>query len=74
VNLVLIIVGASSSELTGYGGPKETWIGVGVLAFSIVLFAYRRVVQDKQPIRLREETPQMPEEVPSTAVPAPPTG
>jgi amino acid transporter len=67
VNFVLIIIGASSNELTGYGGAKETWIGVGVLAFSIVLFAYRRLVQDKQPIHLREETPQVPGEQPVPA-------
>jgi amino acid transporter len=71
VNFVLIIIGASSSELTGYGGTKETWIGVGVLAFSIVLFAYRRRVQDGQPIQLREETPQVPDEVPAVASAAP---
>jgi amino acid transporter len=68
VNLVLIVIGASSSELTGYGGAKETWIGVGVLAFSIVLFAYRRLVQDGRPIRLREETPAVPVEGPPPAV------
>jgi amino acid transporter len=73
VNFVLIIIGASSSELTGYGGAKETWIGVGVLAFSIVLFTYRRVVQDRRPIRLREETPELPSEVPAAVVPAAPT-
>jgi amino acid transporter len=63
-NLVFIVVGASSSSLTGYGGAKETWIGVGVLAFSIVLFLYRRVVQDHKPITLREETPSVPEDEP----------
>jgi amino acid transporter len=72
VNFVLIIIGASSSELTGYGGTKETWIGVGVLAFSIVLFMYRRLVQDGRPIQLREETPQVPDEVPAAVVPAAP--
>jgi amino acid transporter len=61
-NLVFIVIGASSSDLTGYGGTKETWIGVGVLAFSIVLFVYRRVVQDKKPLALREEVPATPTE------------
>jgi amino acid transporter len=54
VNAFLIIIGASNPSLTGYGGTKETWIGVGVLLFSIVLFAFRRAVQDRQPIHLRE--------------------
>ena len=61
-NLVFIVIGASSSDLTGYGGTKETWIGVGVLAFSIVLFVYRRVVQDKKPLAFREDVPATPTE------------
>jgi amino acid transporter len=64
-NAFLIIIGASNPSLTGYGGKKETWIGVGVLLFSIVLFVFRRAVQDRQPITLREETPAEP------AAPAP---
>jgi amino acid transporter len=72
-NLVFIVIGASSSELTGYGGAKETWIGVGVLAFSIVLFLYRRVVQDQKPVALREETPSVPRDEAPTPVGVPAT-
>ena len=60
INGFFIIYGASHPELTGYGGSKETWIGVGVLLFSIVLFAFRRIVQDGEKVHLREETPKMP--------------
>ena len=60
INGFFIIYGASHPELTGYGGSKETWIGVGVLLFSIVLFAFRRIVQDGEMVHLREETPKMP--------------
>ncbi len=66
-NVLFIVMGNVYSNITGYGGTKETMIGVGVLAFSIVLFLYRRVVQDRKPITLREETPKMPEEVPAPA-------
>jgi amino acid transporter len=59
-NAFLIIVGASNPSLTGYGGTRETWYGIAVLLFSIVLFLFRRGVQDKAPIRLREETPDRP--------------
>jgi hypothetical protein len=38
---------------------------VGILVGSVLLYTYRRVVQDKQPIHLREETPTMPGEVPA---------
>jgi amino acid transporter len=61
INAFFIIVGASNPSLTGYGGTKETWIGVGVLLFSILMYIFRRAVQDKAPVRLREETPQVPE-------------
>jgi amino acid transporter len=54
INAFFIIIGASNPSLTGYGGTKETWIGVGVLLFSIVLFVYRRAVQDRAPVHLRE--------------------
>jgi amino acid transporter len=60
VNAFLIIIGASNPSLTGYGGTKETWIGVGVLLFSIVLFVFRRRVQDREPVHLRE--PELVEE------------
>jgi amino acid transporter len=59
-NAFFIIIGASNPSLTGYGGTKEVWYGIGVLLVSIVLFIFRRAVQDKRPIRLREDTPDMP--------------
>src|SRR5687767_12153933 len=65
INAFFIIIGASNPSLTGYGGTKETWIGVGVLLFSILMYVVRRAGQDKAPVRLREETPQ----VPAAAVP-----
>jgi amino acid transporter len=62
-NLAFIIVGNMYPQLTGYGDLKTTLIGVGVLAISILAYLFRRVVQDKQPVRLREDTPQHPSEV-----------
>jgi amino acid transporter len=73
INAFFIIYGASHPELTGYGGTKETWIGVGVLAFSIVLFAFRRIIQDGEMIHLREETPRTPDEAPPPPEAAPVT-
>jgi amino acid transporter len=60
LNALFIVVGATSAGLSGYGGKKELWIGVGVLLFSILLYIYRRVVQDKARVTLREEAPTMP--------------
>ena len=55
----------------GYGWDK-TRIGLIVLAVSLLLYAYRHVVQDKTGIRLREETPTMPEEPVGQPAPAAP--
>jgi amino acid transporter len=55
INAFFIIIGASNPSLTGYGGTKETWIGLGVLLISVVLFVYRRAIQDKAPVHLREQ-------------------
>jgi amino acid transporter len=73
-NLVFLIVGAGSPKLNGYGTWGDFFIGIGVLALSIVLYAFRRIVQDKERLHLREETPLLPPEetpVPPTAVGAP---
>ncbi len=49
----VLVVGAASSELSGYGGPFELAIGVGILLLSLVLFVIRRRVQERAPL-LRE--------------------
>jgi amino acid transporter len=61
-NLVFLVVGAASPKLTGYGTWNDFAIGVGILVGSVVLYLFRRVVQDREPIHLREETPKLPED------------
>jgi amino acid transporter len=61
-NGVIILVGATSPGLAGYGGLAEALIGVGILLLSLVLFVIRRRVQDKVPLRLREWVPATPEQ------------
>jgi len=51
---VMLVVGATSFELTGYGGRDELAFAVGLLIGSLLLFAYRRIVQDRGRLRLRE--------------------
>jgi amino acid transporter len=50
-----------------YGGTKNKIIGFSVLAASLLLFLFRRIVQDKERPHWREETPAMPDETPAPA-------
>jgi amino acid transporter len=57
----------------GYGkGAQVKIIGFGVLVISLLLFFYRRVLQDKERVHWREETPQMPDDLPPVGTPAAP--
>ena len=58
----LLVVGAGAPHLNGYGTWTDFAIGVGVLLASVLLFIFRRVVQDGERIHFREETPTMPGE------------
>lgn len=62
--LILTVVGFGYFQTAagGYGGSKEKIIGVGVLVIGVLLFFFRRVVQDREKIHWREETPTMPDE------------
>jgi amino acid transporter len=68
INLVFLIAGGFIYSggflgIEGYGyGWDKTRTGLLVLVAAIVLWAWRRVVQDKQPLHLREKIPQTPEE------------
>jgi len=54
IDTAMLVVGALSASITGYGGTKDLIIGVVVLSLSVVLYAYRRIVQDRQPWVWRE--------------------
>jgi amino acid transporter len=76
LNMVFIVAGGFIYSngflgIDGYGyGWDKTRIGLLVLLVSLLLYVFRRVVQDKQPLHWREETPTMPEEG-RAATPAP---
>jgi hypothetical protein len=59
-NAVLVGFGVANPSLTGYGNSTDLYIGVGVLVGSVLLFLYRRIVQDKQRITFREHVPTEP--------------
>jgi amino acid transporter len=58
----LLVVGALAPHLNGYGTWTDFGIGVGVLFASVLLFIFRRVVQDKEHVHFREDVPGTPEE------------
>ena len=60
-NVVILVVGAGAPKLNGYGTWTDFGIGVGILVASVLLFFYRRIVQDREPIHWSEPTPTMPE-------------
>jgi amino acid transporter len=60
-NIVILVVGAGAPKLNGYGDWTDFFIGIGILIASVLLFFYRRIVQDKESIHWKEETPTMPE-------------
>ena len=62
---VFEIVGVGWFQVAGgggvYGGTKNKIIGFSVLAIALLLFFYRRIVQDKERPHWREETPTVPD-------------
>lgn len=60
--LILTVVGFGwfQNAAGGYGGTKEKIIGVGVLVIGLLLFFFRRIVQDGEKPHWREDVPQTP--------------
>jgi len=67
-NLVLVVYGVYDQALASYLGFYEftglpLYLGIGVLVVSVLLFFYRRAVQDKAKITFRDrDVPTMPNE------------
>ncbi|HLH64192.1 MAG TPA: APC family permease [Solirubrobacteraceae bacterium] len=60
LNALFLVVGALAPHLNGYGTWTDFWIGMGVLIGSLVLFVFRRVVQDGEGVHFREDVPAVP--------------
>ena len=56
-NLVLLVLAALNPSITGYGNTADLLIGVGILLVSLLLYGYRRIVQDGGRIAWRDTTP-----------------
>jgi amino acid transporter len=69
-NLTFIVLGGFVfAETYGYGLEK-TMIGVVVLCVSVLLYVYRRKVQDRAPLRLRDRSDEAPAEPEPERAPA----
>lgn len=68
VDSALWAIGTLSAGITGYGGPREILIAVAVLLLSLILYAIRRVGQDKQKWVWRN--PRTPAELEAIEAPA----
>jgi amino acid transporter len=68
INLTFLVAGGFLYSggflgITGYGyGWDKTRTGLFVLLVALILYIWRHVVQDKIPMKLREEIPHTPEE------------
>jgi amino acid transporter len=72
VNLLFVVAGGFVyADEYGYGWDK-TRVGLIVLAVSLLFWAFRHLVQDRTPLRLREDVPLMPEAAAAPAATAPP--
>jgi amino acid transporter len=73
LTVVLTLVGAWRTDLTGYGTKAQLGIGVGVLLLSVVLWLYRQRFEDRRPIQWRDRSVSDPSEHGHAAVgePAP---
>jgi amino acid transporter len=60
LNLAFLVYGVANPELAYAVSFKDVYIGFGILVGSILLFVFRRVVQDRMPITFRDVTPTMP--------------
>lgn len=62
LNVFVLAIGVSHPGLAGYGSFTDTAIGLGILLLSVLLFIYRRVVQDRERIQWRIPAPSAPDE------------
>jgi amino acid transporter len=61
LNLLFLVIGALAPHLNGYGSWADFAIGIGILIGSLLLFVYRRVVQDGESVQFRDQVSPMPD-------------
>jgi amino acid transporter len=67
-DLTLLVVGAANVGLAYGASTRSTLIpSLAVLAIALGLYVYRVVVQDRRPLRLRLDSPSVPDEPPAVS-------
>lgn len=54
LHILIMGVGILSPGSAGYGGMKETLIGLGILSVGLIVWIIRVTLQDHEPLRLRD--------------------
>ncbi len=57
INTVLLVVGSTSFQESGYGGWNDFFVGLGALVLGIVLYLWRTLVQDRRRVMWRDPRP-----------------
>ncbi|MVW85782.1 APC family permease [Pseudomonas sp. PB101] len=59
-NVFILMVGILNPGLSYSGGVKEVLLGIGLLLVGVVLYVYRKLVQDREPLVWRETIIEQP--------------
>ena len=70
LNALFLIVGALAPKLNGYGTWTDFIIGIAILLGSVILFWFRRVVQDGEAVHMRDPVPDVPSAAEAAAIQA----
>ncbi|GBQ58976.1 APC family permease [Komagataeibacter swingsii] len=57
-NMSMLVVGFCNPSLVGYGGRREQLIALSAIVLALLMCLYRRGIQDKGGLRLRERDPE----------------
>ncbi|GAB3615930.1 amino acid permease [Okibacterium endophyticum] len=61
LNVFVIAIGVTHPELAGYGDHTQTFIGIGILLVSVLLYVFRQTVQDKKKLVWRDRSIPVPD-------------
>ena len=57
INTILLVIGSTSFQESGYGGWNDFFVGLGALILGIVLYLWRTIVEDRGKVVWRDTSP-----------------